>query len=65
MAKLCLYDNVGQIGINILLNEQEGISNTVQSFYHLARDSLHMEYGNLTEQSKADELLGSGKGCHL
>ncbi|KAK4778555.1 hypothetical protein SAY86_006083 [Trapa natans] len=50
-----------QMGYLPVITLEEGISNTVQSFYHLARDSLFMEYGNVTEQSKADKLLGSGK----
>ncbi|KAK4782075.1 hypothetical protein SAY86_016177 [Trapa natans] len=50
-----------QIGYSPVVGLEEGILKTVESFSHLARDSLYSEYGNVSEQSKADRLLGSGK----
>ncbi|OWM66940.1 hypothetical protein CDL15_Pgr008109 [Punica granatum] len=54
-----------QIGYTPAVTLEEGISRTVESFSHLARDPSYMDYTNLSEQSKADKLLGSGKGCHI
>ncbi|XP_031405230.1 3beta-hydroxysteroid-dehydrogenase/decarboxylase isoform X2 [Punica granatum] len=50
-----------QIGYTPAVTLEEGISRTVESFSHLARDPSYMDYTNLSEQSKADKLLGSGK----
>lgn len=42
---------------------QEGIRLTVESFSHLAQDSILTRYRDFGEQSKANKLLGNGKGC--
>lgn len=41
---------------------QEGITLTMESFSHLARDSSYSRCCSSTEQSKAEKLLGGGKG---
>ncbi|KAJ0093091.1 hypothetical protein Patl1_25318 [Pistacia atlantica] len=41
--------------------KHEGISSTVESFSHLAKDSPLAHYIDLNEQSKVEQLLGSGK----
>lgn len=47
------------------MNVQDGITLTVESFSHLAKDSSFMRCTDFQEQSKADKLLGGGKGCNL
>lgn len=41
---------------------QEGISSTIESFSHLAKDAPLAHYSDLNEQSKVEKLLGGGKG---
>ncbi|KAJ0093047.1 hypothetical protein Patl1_26466 [Pistacia atlantica] len=40
---------------------QEGVSSTIESFSHLAKDSPLAHYSDLNEQSKVEKLPGSGK----
>lgn len=44
---------------------QEGVSSTIQSFSHLARDSSLAYSRDFNEQSKVEKLLGGGKGWKL
>lgn len=46
----------------MLVNKQDGIRLTIESFSHLAKDSSFGRFLNFEDQSKAEKLLGSGKG---
>lgn len=41
---------------------QDGVALTVQSFSNFAAASSYRMYRDFDEQSKADKLLGGGKG---
>lgn len=41
---------------------QDGVALTVQSFAKFAEASSYRTYRDFDEQSKADKLLGGGKG---
>ncbi|KAJ0093050.1 hypothetical protein Patl1_26465 [Pistacia atlantica] len=40
---------------------QEGVSSTIESFSHLAKDSPLVHYSDLNEQSKVEKLPGCEK----
>ncbi|KAJ0702776.1 putative 3-beta-hydroxysteroid-4-alpha-carboxylate 3-dehydrogenase (decarboxylating) [Helianthus annuus] len=44
-----------------IVSLDDGITSTVKSFKHLAKDSPTARLGDLVEQSKIEELLGSGE----
>ncbi|KAJ0093912.1 hypothetical protein Patl1_26474 [Pistacia atlantica] len=44
---------------------QEGVSSTIESFSHLAKDSPLVHYNDSNEQSKVEKLLGGGKDILL
>jgi sterol-4alpha-carboxylate 3-dehydrogenase (decarboxylating) len=46
----------------VLVNKQDGIRLTIESFSHLAKDSSFGRFLNFEDQSKAEKLLGSGEG---
>ncbi|XP_043707373.1 3beta-hydroxysteroid-dehydrogenase/decarboxylase [Telopea speciosissima] len=48
-------------GYSPIVSLDEGIALTVESFLHLAEESPSTIYQDLSEPSKADRLLGSGK----
>eukprot|EP00256_Glycine_max_P041193 XP_006590931.1 3beta-hydroxysteroid-dehydrogenase/decarboxylase isoform X2 [Glycine max] len=49
------------IGYSPIVSLEEGVTLTIESFSHLARDSSFSRCCSSTEQSKADKLLGGGK----
>ncbi|XP_027356647.1 3beta-hydroxysteroid-dehydrogenase/decarboxylase isoform X2 [Abrus precatorius] len=49
------------IGYLPTVSLEEGVTLTIESFSHLARDSSFTRCCSSTEQSKADKLLGGGK----
>lgn len=49
------------IGYSPVVSLEEGITATVESFTHLAKDSSFMRYSYYDEHSKAERLLGGGK----
>ncbi|XP_061357560.1 3beta-hydroxysteroid-dehydrogenase/decarboxylase [Gastrolobium bilobum] len=49
------------IGYSPIVSLEEGITLTIESFTHLARDSSFSGCRSSTEPSKADKLLGGGK----
>ena len=49
----------------VLVNMQDGIGLTIESFSHLAKDSPFGRFLNFEGQSKAEKLLGSGIGWDL
>lgn len=49
------------IGYSPIVSLEEGITLTMESFSHLARDSSYSRCCSSTEQSKAEKLLGGGK----
>ncbi|KHN25307.1 3beta-hydroxysteroid-dehydrogenase/decarboxylase isoform 3 [Glycine soja] len=49
------------IGYSPIVSLEEGVTLTIESFSHLARDSSFPRCCSFTEQSKADKLLGGGK----
>ncbi|KAI4324346.1 hypothetical protein L6164_023893 [Bauhinia variegata] len=49
------------IGYSPIVSLEEGVALTIESFSHLARDSLYSRYCSSTGQSKAEKLLGNGK----
>lgn len=51
------------VGIHLLLLKQDGIARTIASFSHYSRDSSYRGQGDFPDQSKADWMLGGGKGC--
>ncbi|XP_027119612.1 3beta-hydroxysteroid-dehydrogenase/decarboxylase isoform X1 [Coffea arabica] len=52
------------IGYSTVVSLQEGITLTVESFSHIAQDSI-TKYGDFAEQSKANKLLGNGKAADI
>lgn len=55
----CLF---GSYRFLLIVNVQEGITSTIESFSHLAKGSASTIYDVLNEQSKMEELLGGGEG---
>ncbi|KAK7262603.1 hypothetical protein RJT34_30178 [Clitoria ternatea] len=53
------------IGYSPIVSLEEGVTLTIESFSHLARDSSFSQCCGSTEQSKADKLLGSGKVAEI
>lgn len=51
-----------QLIILLLVNTQEGIMRTLESFSELAKDSGSSRQRDFTTPSKADQLLGGGVG---
>lgn len=51
-----------QLIICLLVNTQEGIMRTLESFSELAKDSGSSRLRDFTAPSKADQLLGGGVG---
>ncbi|KAH9727482.1 3beta-hydroxysteroid-dehydrogenase/decarboxylase isoform 3 [Citrus sinensis] len=49
------------IGYSPVVSLEEGVSSTIQSFSHLARDSSLAYSRDFNEQSKVEKLLGGGK----
>ncbi|XP_031273567.1 3beta-hydroxysteroid-dehydrogenase/decarboxylase isoform X2 [Pistacia vera] len=49
------------IGYSPIVSLEEGVSSTIESFSHLAKDSPLAHYSDLNEQSKVEKLLGGGK----
>ncbi|KAJ1410490.1 Reticulon [Sesbania bispinosa] len=49
------------IGYSPIVSLEEGVTLTIESFSHLARDSSFSGCCGSSEQSKADKLLGGGK----
>ncbi|XP_044499796.1 3beta-hydroxysteroid-dehydrogenase/decarboxylase isoform X2 [Mangifera indica] len=49
------------IGYSPIVSQEEGVSSTIESFSHLAKDSPLAHYSDLNEQSKVENLLGGGK----
>ncbi|XP_062107862.1 3beta-hydroxysteroid-dehydrogenase/decarboxylase [Humulus lupulus] len=49
------------IGYSPLVSHEEGVSLTIQSFSHLAKDMFYSRYCDRDEPSKVEKLLGGGK----
>ena len=46
-------------------NLQEGITLTIKSFSHLRKELSLASFTEFTDESKADKLLGGGRGSSL
>ncbi|CAK7322649.1 unnamed protein product [Dovyalis caffra] len=53
------------IGYSPVVSLEDGITLTIESFSHLAKDSPFGRFSNFGEQSKAEKLLGSGKAADI
>ncbi|XP_028111693.1 3beta-hydroxysteroid-dehydrogenase/decarboxylase isoform X2 [Camellia sinensis] len=53
------------IGYSPVVSLEEGVTLTIKSFSHLARDSSFGRHSNFDEHLKAEKLLGSGKVANI